>query len=300
MRKNNVNQQHLMFGGDWTVEKLERVQKYLHAYTTALKNQPFALWYVDAFAGTGHLKKKMQTKVQNQTTLFDDAEALDAPKYIEGSTRIALKTEPRFSKYIFVEKEPGQIPLLENLRIEFPEIEDRITIVNHDCNTFIPQLCTSTDWKNNRAVLFLDPFGMEVNWSTLEAIARTQAIDLWLLFPLGVGVMRMLKNDANITASWAAVLTSMFGTTEWYDVFYKTAEEIGLFDEKTVKIKDCNYTKISQYFVSRLETIFPAVAKNPLPLCNTNNVPLFLLCFAAGNPKGAPIALRIAEDILGR
>ena len=42
------------FGGPWTEEKLDRVTQYLHAYTTALKKQPFQLMYIDAFAGTGY------------------------------------------------------------------------------------------------------------------------------------------------------------------------------------------------------------------------------------------------------
>src|SRR5690606_41679286 len=42
------------FGGPWTEEKLDRVTRYLQAYTTALKNQPFQLMYIDAFAGTGY------------------------------------------------------------------------------------------------------------------------------------------------------------------------------------------------------------------------------------------------------
>ena len=41
------------FGGDWTAEKLERLRKYLIAYQQALKNQPFTLCYIDAFAGAG-------------------------------------------------------------------------------------------------------------------------------------------------------------------------------------------------------------------------------------------------------
>ena len=41
------------FGGEWTREKLDILAAYLDAYTTALKNQPFNLWYVDAFAGSG-------------------------------------------------------------------------------------------------------------------------------------------------------------------------------------------------------------------------------------------------------
>jgi hypothetical protein len=32
-------------------------------------------------------------------------------------------------------------------------------------------------WKDRRAVLFIDPFGIQLSWDTLVAIARTQAID---------------------------------------------------------------------------------------------------------------------------
>ena len=41
------------FGGSWTEDKLNRLSRYLRAYTTALKKQRFRLLYVDAFAGTG-------------------------------------------------------------------------------------------------------------------------------------------------------------------------------------------------------------------------------------------------------
>lgn len=41
------------FGGDWTERKLAIVREYLGRYTLALKDQPFELWYIDAFAGTG-------------------------------------------------------------------------------------------------------------------------------------------------------------------------------------------------------------------------------------------------------
>ena len=41
------------FGGPWTEKKLEILRRYLDAYTTALKNQRFTLYYVDGFAGAG-------------------------------------------------------------------------------------------------------------------------------------------------------------------------------------------------------------------------------------------------------
>ncbi|MCI0387950.1 MAG: hypothetical protein MOB07_04160 [Acidobacteria bacterium] len=57
---------------------------------------------------------------------------------------------------------------------------------------------------------------------------------------------------------------------------------------------------IEQYFVERLKTVFAGVAENPLPLLNSHNNPLYLLCFASGNPKGAKTAIKIAQDILRR
>jgi hypothetical protein len=70
-----------------------------------------------------------------------------------------------------------------------------------------------------------------------------------------------------------------------------------LFDAEERVIKATTLT-IGRYFNNRLKTIFPGVAEEPKVLRNSANSPLYLLCFAAGNPKGAPIALRIANHLL--
>lgn len=41
------------FGGQWTAIKLNVLQQYLNAYLKVMKNQPFNLVYIDAFAGSG-------------------------------------------------------------------------------------------------------------------------------------------------------------------------------------------------------------------------------------------------------
>ncbi|MGD9202027.1 MAG: hypothetical protein PVI26_10715 [Chitinispirillia bacterium] len=73
-----------------------------------------------------------------------------------------------------------------------------------------------------------------------------------------------------------------------------------LFGNQTAKEKDADFDKISNFVVERLESIFPGVAKNPLLLRNSRNNPLYLLCFASGNPRGAKTAVKIAQDILKR
>ena len=110
----------------------------------------------------------------------------------------------------------------------------------------------------------------------------------------------MLTKNGQIRASWRDKLNRMFGTDDWYDVFYQTIRKPTLFGEEIVTQKISDFDLIGQYFVKRLKTVFAGVADNPLPLFNSHNNPLYLLCFASGNPKGSKTAINIAQDILRR
>jgi len=295
------------FGGNWTEEKLARLRKYLPAYVHVLKNKGLTYTYIDAFAGTGYreLRDKELQGETITTPLFPELSAQETQNFMDGSARIALQTEPRFHKYIFIEKDRSKIPELSKLKEQFPDNAEDIQIVNGDANTFLINLCR-TNWHRNRAVLFLDPFGMQIPWSTIEAIANTQAIDLWYLFPLGIAVNRLLTKDGNIQPAWQRRLDDIFGTSDWFEAFYQPVEQqnqqLSLFDignsPKEQIEKVANFDSISKFFVERLKTIFAGVADNPLVLRNSCNNPLYLLCFASGNPRGSKTAIKIAQDIL--
>lgn len=211
-----------------------------------------------------------------------------------------MQIEPRFTKYIFIENDTKRFAELQRLKTDFPAVQSDIVFVNADANSYLKERCLNFKWHKNRAVLFLDPFGMQVTWETVGAIAKTKAIDMWYLFPLGVAVNRLLKKDGNIHESMRQRLDAIFGTSDWYDAFYKTTTSSDLFGEhvRTEKVK--GFERIERYFVERLQTIFAGVAKNPLPLLNSRNNPLYLLCFASANPQGAKTAIKIAQDILKR
>lgn len=294
-----MNEPLQQFGGSWTEQKLQRLREYLIAYHEVLKKQPFALYYIDAFAGTGYNTPKAAPDYQSP--LFDDLAAKDTRQFLDGSATIALQIPRPFDHYIFVEQHEERFAELGKLKTKFPALASRINPVNQEANSYLISLCNSCDWlkAGRRAVVFLDPFGMQVTWPTIQAIAATRAIDLWLLFPLGIGVNRMLPKHGQIPPGWRKRLDLMFGEPDWYSAFYETHTTPSLFggvDETAVKRAD--YSAISSYFVKRLKTIFTHVAEKPLPLLNSSNCPLYLLCFAAGNPKGGPIAKRIAEHIL--
>ncbi len=286
------------FGGDWTNKKLENVRKYLAAYTNALKNQPFRLIYIDAFAGTGYRTNEYTDT--RQTFLFPDQVGEDAESYHAGSARIALDTDPRFADIYFIEQDPAKCRELEKLKQEFPDKVGDIHIKQMDANAFIKDICkTFMEQKYWRGVLFLDPFGMSVTWETVEAIAGTHKIDMWYLFPLGVGVNRLLKRDGDIPQGWQRRLDLIFGDPGWRDILYRKEAVPSLFDEdRKITARTGGFEQIAGYLIERLKSIFPGVAENPLYLYNSKNNPLYLLCFACGNKKGAGIALRIAEHIL--
>jgi hypothetical protein len=56
---------------------------------------------------------------------------------------------------------------------------------------------------------------------------------------------------------------------------------------------------IQKFIHDRLQTCFADVAPS-LVLRNSTGSPLFVLCFAAANENGAPIAIRIAKSLLGK
>ena len=287
------------FGGNWTTAKLDVVADYLAAYTTALKNTSFRKAYIDAFAGTGYRDAKPESEVDlySQSLPFPDLAEQEPQDLLEGSAVRALKTAPRFDSYVFIERSPERCKQLEKLRSQFPHLANAIQIREGEANLEIQALC-SKNWSSHRAVLFLDPYGMQVEWKTIDAIAKTKAIDLWVLFPLGIGVNRLLTKSGGIPQSWRRRLDLLLGTEDWFEEFYSVESRPTLFGKPEEQVVKARLDTIGQYFIRRLKTVFAGVAEEPKVLVNSANCPLYLLCFAVGNPKGVSIALKIANHLL--
>jgi three-Cys-motif partner protein len=282
-----------LFGGSWTEKKLEILEKYLKGYNTALKNQPFKRVYIDAFAGTGY---RQQRKKQYGFDLFIEEKQDESEQFLRGSAKLALEVEPAFHKYIFIESDQDKIDELKKLQEEHPDKAKQIEIIQSDANEFIQDYCNKEDWINTRAVLFLDPFATEVEWKSIEAIAKTKCIDVWILFPL-MAVNRLLAKDHKKT--FYDSLNRFFGTEEWFGYFYKTRHLDDIFGQsQEIVFKACNFTGIGDFYKQRLKNIFSGVAETPKVFYNSRGSALFLFFFAAGNSKGAPIAIKIANFLL--
>lgn len=290
-----------LFGGDWTERKLDALDQYLRAYANMLKKRDFNRIYIDAFAGTGYREQKVPAEDALPDIFADELEELGQPepqRFLDGSARIALRVAPPFHRFVFIESAKEKVAELENLKAEFPSLATSIDIRPGDANVTIRDLCEKWDKRGTRGVLFLDPFGMQAEWSTIKAIAATECIDTWILFPFSTNRL-MTKSPDGIPLGWRARLDKLFGTKEWEQQFYTERTHVDMFDGDTTVIeKKLTLAGLGAYYHERLRKVFPCVAPDAPVLRSAGNRPLFQLFFAAGNAKGGAIALKIAGHIL--
>lgn len=283
------------FGGIWTEHKLTALRKYMAAYATILGKKKFRFAFIDAFAGSGE-RQSSPKRDTGQVAMFEEERA-----FALGSAQIALECSPPFDKYFFVEKRKDFVAQLGELRDRYPALADRVEIKREEANTFLQGLTDPhKSWKENRALVFLDPYGMNVDWTTVAGLAATKAIDLWYLFPFGIGLNRLVTRSGKFQPGWEKRITRLLGVPRsvWEPAFYEEVEvERTLFDDATTVRQKVTLEAIAQFVVKRLESIFPKVAP-PLWLRNSSGNPLYLLCFAAANPEAADLACGIADDIL--
>jgi three-Cys-motif partner protein len=297
-KKNNPSEGAMRheFGGDWTEEKLAVMRHYFTSYATALQNKPtpfapFVRLYVDAFAGTGQ-RTEFNDRSKNQTSIFGKDEN-DVEVVKDGSVRIALKIDPPFNRYIFNDKSSARAAELEVLKSEFST--RTIEVRQGDANQFLVDVARNTDWRSHRAAVFIDPYGMQVKWATLEALANTKAIDLALLFPTG-GLSRMLTVDGDIPNEWASRIDDHLGPCNWRNAVYRETEEPSLFTPKTPKTeKHLTVEGLRQFVQNRLTEIFPFVAEKQLELRNSKNAVLYHLFIICANPS--PLAQALAKKL---
>jgi three-Cys-motif partner protein len=261
--------------GRWSEDKLSLLGKYLDAYTKIMKGQTWCrngYHYIDAFAGTGRPKAK------------------DEERYIDGSPRVALKVSDPFRSYIFIEKEDWRVDKLKRLQDEFPKYN--IEIKQGDCNTtIVNEIATEIRFQNfNRGIIFLDPFGMDIEWQTIERIADTGALEIFLNFPvMAINRSVLMKQAYKLKPEQIERMNLFWGSPDWRADLYE--EVPTLFGSEIKKIPQTGKS-LGKLYTSRLKEVFPEVSE-PLVMTNSRNAPLYCLIFA-GHEK---VGKKIVQDI---
>lgn len=281
------------FGNDHTNKKLETVRKYLSVYTTALKKQRFELIYFDACAGSGSSAPKSED---------GQAIMLEADDIIVGSAIRALGENPAFDRYIFNDLKRANIKSLQEIvTTDFSHLKDRVTLTQKDANEALINLCDSVNWTSSRAVVFLDPFGLQIKFSTLEKLAQTKAVDVWYLVPVHA-MSRQVKGDGTVLDDGGRSVDEALGYTGWREVVQVVeeaqADMFGHSKIETSKAVDAAWFESCAH--ERLSSIFEGgVLHETLPL-GRNNLHEFSLMFAWANPSGPAkhLAATLAKAVL--
>lgn len=184
--------------GFWSLKKeialMYWIWPFLHIASKHFKNY----YYIDLFAGSGLVKA-------------DEV-------YFVGSPLVAVcSTLPgkKFREFICFEIDESRKKVLENRATKASEIYDtcRPKIFNCDCNknlqNVLEEFCPS---RSSCYLAFIDPQGINLNWSTLHQLLMHGKGDIILNFPT-MGILRNInKNESKDT------INNFYGDSSWQDI----------------------------------------------------------------------------------
>jgi len=264
--------------GLWTEIKLDIIRDYAPAYTGIMSKRReirhFA--FIDAFAGAGTHRSK------------------ETGEEIDGSPSIAIKTDPPFASYHFIESDPGRAERLKTVAKDRADV----TVYAGDANIVLPRdvfpKFRYEDYR--RALCLLDPYDLNPNWEVVLAAGKARTIEIFLNFMIMDASRNiLLKNPANTTPENAARMTAFWGDESWKESAYATEKD--LFEDQLVKVPN---EGVAKAYAKRLKEVagFQFVP-DPIPMRNSKSAAIYYLFFASPNKTGAKIVTDIMKKHRG-
>jgi three-Cys-motif partner protein len=263
--------------GYWSELKLEIVEKYGSAYTTAFSNaRNLQKYYIDAFSGAGvHVSRRTRER-------------------IEGSPARALKISPPFDAFYFIDMDADKTAYLRTL------CEGRRDVHIHtgDSNTYLTrELLPSIQFNNfNRALCLLDPYGLHVDWEVMRQAGQSKAIDMFLNFPvMDMNRNAIWRNPGAVPQEGVERMTRFWGDESWKQAAYAESPQRNLFSAPDL-VKQDNDAIVSA-FQKRLNTAAGfSFVPEPLAMRNSAHAVVYYLFFASQKP----VAQKIVADIFDK
>jgi len=262
------------WGGYWTEVKLEVLSKYLAGFNNASRSAR-ATVYLDLFGGS-----LRHTREDNGATFY-------------GSTARALLTDPQFTRLVFWELETQAAALQADLKREFPG-DNRYEIVAGDCNVHLQEgldRVSGLRWAPTFA--FIDPKGLEVEWTTLETLSkwrqdrRDRKVEMWILVP-EPAFARVLGLKGERGEPWPDQLTRYFGTDEWTGIYQR--RQSGEYSPDQTRAEFVNLLRW------RLEQTLGYQWTHALKLSNVSDQPVYTMVFATDAKPGNKIMASIYKS----
>lgn len=258
--------------GYWSEIKLDIIKKYAAAYSVIMNKQSYIknYYYIDGFAGAGvHISKNTK-------------------EFIPGSPANALKINPPFSKYHFIDLNGDKAELLRELGRNNPKVD----VYEGDCNRILlEKIFPLIKYENyNRALCLLDPYNIGLSWEVMYVAGKSKVIEIFLNFSVMDMNMNVLRNDpGKVDQKQINRMNAFWGDESWREAAY--AKEQGLFGK--IEEKTSNRA-IVEAFRNRLKTVAGfGYVPEPLPMRNTKGATIYYLFFASPKETGGKIVTDI-------
>lgn len=263
-------------GWDWWSEvKLAILRDYLAAFTLACsKRSPDKITCLDLFAGA------LDNERRHEQGTF------------AGSARVALETEPPFTRLAFFELGAKAKKLEADISACRPT-DDRWNVFAGDCNTEIGRALAwlGEQYRWAPTFAFIDPRGLQVQWTTLETLARwrkgSHKTELWMLFP-EPALQRVLGLRGVRGQSSADALDGLFGCTDWIAIHQ--LRQFDLLDPASTRAEFVNLVRW------RLETGLGYRTTHALQFETTSRVPVYTMVFATDHTAGSDIMAHVYNN----
>jgi three-Cys-motif partner protein len=261
--------------GPWSEVKLDILREYAVPYSTILTANNFYHLYIDGFAGPGsHISRTTGEPVP-------------------GSPLNALRTNPPFREYHFIDADPARVDQFRNYAGNRAEVH----VYAGDCNDILlTRVFPRVRYKDRRrALCLLDPYNIDLSWEVIATAGQMKSVEVFLNFMvMDMNMNVLLRDPAAADPGQISRMNRFWGDESWRGVAYEQSPQQELFGQpETVKVEDANQ-KIAEAYRRRLvEVAGFAYAPPPLAFVNEIGKTIYYLFFASPNQTGK----RIVEDV---
>ncbi|HSU15556.1 three-Cys-motif partner protein TcmP [Longimicrobium sp.] len=195
--------------GRHALQKLEFLNRFLPPALLATRSK-VSRHYVDLFAGQGYFRDE-EGRVHEGSALRALSIGAEDSQSVAFTDATLVNLFPEHAQALAENIEK----LCATRRCRVPQ--NRIELIQGDANEAVPRILARI---HPRAYVFVfaDPENPgQLPWETVKALRSQghESVDLYLLFPLDMAVIRMMAWDRVKLEPTAAALTRFYGTDEW-------------------------------------------------------------------------------------
>jgi len=209
----------------WSTLKLVFLNYVADVYSKIMKiYYPNKYFYIDLFSGAGIGKV-----IDNRNDLVFGSPLLIANKY-------------EFAKMFFCDCNKDFSNALEERLKGLGLVDDKFSVYPEDCNSAIDKIIPQV--KDGHSLIFVDPYGMEITWKSLEKILQLNA-DIIINFQT-VDIARAKKKNTPICPT----MENFFKSKHDVEEIYKTDEPNKTIGERLLELymKDIKETRLKSFY----------------------------------------------------